>query len=168
MSARVAPAAAVLLVLSLAVAAWAVRTETGEVFNVPFSPWSALYSIGSGDPGTVLIDGGTTVSEQAIAVGGLPGGDGTLTVTGAGSRLDIDGDPEDRSPNLSCGNDGACLIEVLDGGVISVNGAGSEVGDAFPAGLQAGFGPEAVGSIRVSGPGSSVFVENGAANTLAS
>jgi T5SS/PEP-CTERM-associated repeat protein len=153
---------AVLLMLSAAVAAWAARTETGDVFSVPLPPWSALYLIGGTNPGTVRVDGGTTVTEPAVALGGLPGSDGTLIVTGAGSRLDINGDPTNRSPNLSCANEGTCLVEVLDGGAISINGAGSEAGDSPSSGMQVGFEAGSLGTARVSGPGSFLGVENGA------
>ncbi|MDH3687439.1 MAG: hypothetical protein OEP95_14495, partial [Myxococcales bacterium] len=162
MRSRAIALSAAFLILSVAAVAWAARTETGEVFTFPLPPWSDLYNIGPSSEGAVVIDAGTMISEDAVSVGGLPGGDGTLRVTGASSRLDINGDPVNRSPNLSCGNEGACLVEVLDGGAISINGAGSQVGDVPSAGMQAGFEPGSLATVRVSGADSFLGVENGA------
>jgi len=156
---------AVALILSAALAAWAAQTESGAVFRLPAPglPWSALYVIGfNGAEGTVVVDDGTMGTEQAVALGGLAGDDGMLTVTGTGSRIDINGDPVNRSPNLSCANEGTCLLEVLAGGAISINGAGSQASDAPSSGMQVGFEAGSLGTARVSGPGSFLGIENGA------
>ena len=163
MRARVLAAIVACSLSFAALASWAARTQTGGVFNLPFDPWSSLYVIGfNGGDGEVVVDGGTMISEQAIAIGGLAGDEGTLTVTGTDSRIDVDGDPTNRSPNVSCANGGTCVLEVLEGGAISINGAGSQEGDVPSAGMQVGFGVGAVGTARISGAGSFLGVENGA------
>src|SRR5262245_13526811 len=106
------------LPLVAATAAFAAVVKMGEVLELPFDPFSAVTVIGAANTGSVTVDGGTEASFQAIALGGLPGSEGTLTVTGAGSKVTTTGDPDNHANALAIGVQGAGTVSVEQGGAI--------------------------------------------------
>jgi T5SS/PEP-CTERM-associated repeat protein len=157
-----------LVVLGLAAsAAFAARVDTGDVVHIDaiafgLGPWSDLLVIGSFGEGSVTIDGGTQAEEDSAVLGGLAGANGTLTVTGAGSKLTAIGDPVTNAAAVAVGVGGEGTAEVLLGAAIEVDGSDNVAGNqgaAFAVGVDAG----GVGEATVRGAGSLVRVQNGAA-----
>lgn len=142
--------------------AHAARTDGGSVLPVNQPPFSEVLVIGVFGNGTVMIDGGTTSSEDAVALGGQNGVNGTLVVTGAGSKLTTTGDPVTRANGISVGFTGTGSVEVTAGGVIDVDGTNTIVGDPG-VGIGIGVQGEGSGAVLVSGAGSTLLLRNGAA-----
>lgn len=99
-----------------------------------------------------IINGGTLVASSVGAGGGgsasVPGGTGTITVSGAGSRLSTD--------NVAGFGirTGTGRLFVLDGGVV-------EFGSLGPGAIIFGFNPGSVASATVSGAGSVMSTPGG-------
>lgn len=143
-----------------AFAAWAVRTDLGEVVHYPQAYWTSLLVIGAFGEGSVTIDGGTQASEDSVALGGLGGSSGTLTVQDPGSKLTTTGDPTTRASAVTVGAGGAGIVLIQDGAVLDVDGTATQPGDlgaGFALGLYAGSS----GHATVSGAGSMLLVRNG-------
>ncbi len=154
--------AAILALALVASAALAARVDTGQVGPFAQPPWSAILLIGLTGDGSVTIDGGTESQEDSVALGALGSGDGTLTVTGAGSKLTVVGDPVSNAAVVAVANAGQGTVEVLAGGAIEIDGSDNLAGDqgaAFALGIES----TGVGDATVSGAGSLVRVRNGAA-----
>ena len=93
-------------------------------------------SVGQNGTGMLTIQTGGTLADSFGAVGNLPGGLGTVTVTGAGSNWSNAG-------SVVVGGQGTGTLAIQDGG--TVNSGGGSVG------LSAG----STGTVTVTGPGSS-------------
>jgi T5SS/PEP-CTERM-associated repeat protein len=156
---RIAPLAIALA----AVAAFAARIEDGQVFILPQPPWANLTIVGLTGEGSLTIDGGTQEQEDSVVVGALAAGVGTLSVTGAGSKLTTTGDPTTHASAVAVGNAGEGHATIADGGVVDVDGTASEVGD-LAAGFALAVEPGSVAEVDISGAGSQLLVRNGAAN----
>jgi T5SS/PEP-CTERM-associated repeat protein/autotransporter-associated beta strand protein len=95
-------------------------------------------TVGANGTGTLTIQNGGTLADSFGTVGNLPGGVGTVTVTGAGSNWSTAG-------SVVVGGLGTGILTIQDGG--TVNSAGGSVG------LSAG----STGTVTVTGPGSGWF-----------
>ena len=93
-------------------------------------------SVGPNGTGMLTIQTGGTLADSFGTVGNLPGGLGTVTVTGAGSSWSNAG-------SVVVGGQGTGTLTIQDGGTVS-SGGGS-------VGLSAG----STGTVTVTGPGSS-------------
>ena len=93
-------------------------------------------SVGSNGTGVLVIQNGGTLTDIGGFIGNLPGGQGTVTVSGAGSRWTNVG-------TLVVGGLGAGTLTIQNGGVVNSGGGGS-------VGLSAG----STGTVAVTGPGS--------------
>ncbi len=69
-------------------------------------------TVGSYGLGTLLIEGGATVTSNQGYVGAGPGSDGSVTVSGAGSKWEI------TSYNINIGNYGVGSLTIADGGLV--------------------------------------------------
>ena len=94
-------------------------------------------AVGQSGTGMLTIQSGGTVSNVAGAVGNLPGSQGTVTVTGAGSTWTNIG-------NVVVGGLGTGTLTIQNGGTVNSAGGGS-------VGLSVG----STGTVTVTGPGSS-------------
>ena len=92
-------------------------------------------SVGQNGTGTLTIQNGGTLADSFGTVGDLPGGVGTVTVTGAGANWSNAG-------GIVVGGLGTGTLTVQDGG--RLNGGGGSIG------LSAG----STGTVTVTGPGS--------------
>jgi outer membrane autotransporter protein len=102
-------------------------------------------TVGANGTGMLTIQSGGTLADSFGTVGNLPGGVGTVTVTGAGSSWSNAG-------SVVVGGQGTGTLIIQDGGTVS-SGGGS-------VGLSAG----STGTVIVTGPGSSWI--NGPSNGL--
>ena len=102
-------------------------------------------TVGANGTGMLTIVAGGTLADSFGTIGNLPGGVGTVTVTGAGSSWSNAG-------SVVVGGQGAGTLIIQDGGTVS-SGGGS-------VGLSAG----STGTVIVTGPGSSWI--NGPSNGL--
>ena len=102
-------------------------------------------SVGPNGTGMLTIQTGGTLADSFGTVGNLPGGLGTVTVTGADSKWSNAG-------NVVVGGEGTGTLTIQDGG--TVNSGGGSIG------LSAG----STGMVTVTGPGSSWI--NGPSNGL--
>jgi T5SS/PEP-CTERM-associated repeat protein len=93
-------------------------------------------SVGSNGTGALTIQAGGTLADSFGTVGNLPGGLGTVTVTGMGSNWSNAG-------GVVVGGLGTGALTIQDGG--TVKGGGGSVGLAFGSN----------GTVTVTGPGSS-------------
>jgi T5SS/PEP-CTERM-associated repeat protein len=158
------PALALALAATVALAAHVVTGNVSyiDLLSLGLGPWSNVLLIGANGEGAVSIDGGTQVDEDSAVLGALAGGDGTLTVSGAGSQLTAVGDPVTHAAAVVVGNAGQGTAQVLAGGVIEIDGSDNQAADqaaAFALGVESA----GVGNATVSGAGSLVQVHNGAA-----
>ena len=94
-------------------------------------------SVGVNGTGMLTIQTGGTLADSFGTVGNLPGGVGTVTVTGAGSNWSNAG-------GVVVGGLGTGTLTIQDGGTVNSGGGGS-------IGLSAG----STGTVTVTGPGSS-------------
>ena len=94
-------------------------------------------SVGQTGTGMLVIQNGGTLADCFGTVGNLPGGQGTVTVTGAGSTWTNAG-------TVVVGGLGTGTLTIQDGGTVNSSGGGS-------VGLSAG----STGTVTVTGPGSS-------------
>jgi outer membrane autotransporter protein len=93
-------------------------------------------TVGANGTGMLTIQNGGTLADSSGAVGNLPGGLGTVTVTGAGSNWSNAG-------TVVVGGQGTGILTIQDGG--TVNSGGGSVGLAVGS----------TGTVMVIGPGSS-------------
>ena len=103
------------------------------------SPGAEARNLDVGVNGTGLLaiqNGGTLIDFGLGFVGNLPGGQGTVTVTGAGSNWQTNG-------SITVGAQGTGTLTIQDGGTMNSHGGGS-------VGLAAG----STGTVTVTGPGS--------------
>jgi outer membrane autotransporter protein len=103
------------------------------------SPDAEARNLAIGENGTgmlVIQNGGTLIDFGAGFVGNLPGGQGTVTVTGMGSYWQNNG-------TLVVGGQGTGTVTIQDGGIVSSQSGAS-------VGLAAG----STGTVTVNGPGS--------------
>jgi T5SS/PEP-CTERM-associated repeat protein len=100
-------------------------------------PGALARNLGVGQSGTgmLTIQAGGTLADSSGAVGNLPGGLGTVTVTGAGSNWSNAG-------SILVGGQGAGTLTIQDGG--TVNSGGGSVGQSAGS----------TGTVTVTGPGS--------------
>ena len=94
-------------------------------------------TVGSNGTGMLTIQTGGTLADFFGTIGNLPGGVGTVTVTGAGSNWSNAG-------AVVVGGLGTGTLTIQDGGTVNSGGGGS-------VGLSAG----STGTVTVTGPGSS-------------
>jgi T5SS/PEP-CTERM-associated repeat protein len=113
-------------------------TPNGTVISSPGALAKNL-SVGSTGTGRLTIQTGGTLADSSGTVGNLPGGLGTVTVTGAGSNWS-------NSGGIVVGGQGMGTLTIQDGGVVNSGGGGS-------VGLSAG----STGTVTVTGPGSGWF-----------
>lgn len=99
--------------------------------------------VGINGVGTATIDGGTQESRTSTRIGLEPGADGTLTVTGAGSRLD-------NGNSIFVGEEGTGTLNVESGAEVTAQSYGA-IGNAGGA----------TGTANVDGTGSRLEIENG-------
>jgi T5SS/PEP-CTERM-associated repeat protein len=92
-------------------------------------------AVGQNGPGMLTIQTGGTLADSFGTVGNLPGGLGTVTVTGAGSNWSNAG-------SVVVGGQGTGTLTIQDGG--TVNSGGGSVGLAVGSN----------GTVTVTGPGS--------------
>ena len=102
-------------------AAAQVTIDAGQTVNVPgtqASPWNVTGALTVGDAGagTLNIANGGQVSSTDGYLGGLFGGPGIVTVTGAGSRWDVAGN---SLSTLNVGWDAAGTLTIADGAVVT-------------------------------------------------
>lgn len=117
------------------------QTVTGDVTPpLPWLPGQAVM-IGSNAVGTVTIAGGTTVDVGTAILADQPTGDGTVTVTGVGSALNI-------SASFLVGNRGVGTLDIVAGGVVTTGG------------MDIGVTGDANGVATVTGSGSTLDVGN--------
>ena len=102
--------------------------ESGSVGTVTASGATSTWTItdaltvGAGGTGTLTIEQGASVSNTASAtIGGTAAAMGTVTVTDSGSMWDA-------GTFLNIGNAGTAILNVSNGGTVSVNGT-ANVGD---------------------------------------
>ena len=93
-------------------------------------------SVGANGTGMLTIQTGGTLTNSFGTIGNLPGGRGTVTVTGAGSSWSNTG-------SLVVGGQGMGTLTIQDGGTVTSSGGS--------VGLSAG----SIGTVTVTGPGSS-------------
>mgnify|MGYP002624376709 CR=1 FL=1 len=105
----------------------------------PGSIWqtqNGFLRVGESGTGTLRIeDGGRIINDDGAAIGRFAGSDGTATVTGNNSLLDVDA-------NLTVGQDGTGALRIEDGGKVE-----SVLG-------RIAFDADAVGTATVTGVGS--------------
>ena len=92
-------------------------------------------TVGANGTGMLTIQNGGTLADSSGAVGNLPGGLGTVTVTGAGSNWSNAG-------TVVVGGLGTGTLNIQNGG--TVNSGGGSVG----------LSPGSTGTVTVTGPGS--------------
>jgi T5SS/PEP-CTERM-associated repeat protein len=155
------PRHAALALPFFAAAALAARIDVGDVFVVPQPPFSNITVIGLSSVGSITIDGGTQEELPAVAMGGLATGEGTLTVTGAGSKLTTTGDATTRANVVGVGITGSGELEVTNGAAIEMDGANNLAGDL---GASFAVGVEASGAGTVLIQDADLTVTNGAAS----
>jgi T5SS/PEP-CTERM-associated repeat protein len=156
---RARPLAAILLLV--ATAALAARTDEGQVFVIPQPPFAGITVIGVQGSGTVTIDDGTQVELPAVAMGGLSTADGTLRVRDAGSKLTTVGDPETRANTVAVGVAGAGTLEITDGGEVELDGSNNLAGDPLGASFAVGVEAGSTGGVTIDG--GTLTVTNGGA-----
>ena len=107
--------------------------------TVVATPGGAALNLAVGQNGTgmLTIQSGGTVTDASGAVGNLPGSQGTVTVTGAGSTWTNIG-------NVVVGGLGTGALTIQNGGTVNSGGGGS-VGQSVGS----------TGTVTVTGPGSS-------------
>ncbi len=118
--------------------------------------------------GRIFIDGTDSGGSAGMSVGGLydaPGGTGSVTVSGAGSLIEILGNSTGGSPSgFTAGVMGSGHVSVLDGGRIVVTDNSPDASGSFSVGGnlgQAAAGtPAGNGTLLVSGVGSEVDVKS--------
>jgi T5SS/PEP-CTERM-associated repeat protein/autotransporter-associated beta strand protein len=93
-------------------------------------------SVGPNGTGMLTIQSGGTLADSFGTVGNLPGGLGTVTVTGLGSNWS---------------NAGGVAVGGLGTGTLTIQDGGTVIGGGGSVGLSAG----SIGTVTVSGPGSS-------------
>jgi T5SS/PEP-CTERM-associated repeat protein/autotransporter-associated beta strand protein len=93
-------------------------------------------AVGPNGTGTLTIQTGGTLNTSSGTVGNLPGGLGTVTVTGAGSNWS-------NAAGVVVGGQGTGTLTIQDGG--TVTGGGGSVGQSAGS----------TGTVTVTGPGSS-------------
>lgn len=149
----VALAAAVLL-SGAAGPAWSAITSSGDVGPDPAGGAVAgRLNVGGGAAGQVQVGGGSLLTMQQLGLGGGSTGNGTLVVTGAGSRVVVDGLNATNLGNFDLGGWGTGALSVLDGATFEhgVNTTACLSGCVTYIGNAAGSN----GSLLVSGAGSS-------------
>ncbi|MEL7465407.1 MAG: Calx-beta domain-containing protein [Pseudomonadota bacterium] len=143
-------------------------TEDGE---------GALLRLGRGDGGggggvAYIYDGGVVNvggTDASVLLGQDQGSSGEVTVSGAGSRLNVSsdsGDPYYYGASVIVGRLGEGRLTVENGGVVDIDGGG-DTAPSFILGEGSTSGVSAYGYALVSGAGSMITVEgenNGAAN----
>jgi T5SS/PEP-CTERM-associated repeat protein len=157
---RLAPLA-VALCATLALAA---RIEDGQVFIFPQAPWANLTIVGLTGEGSLTIDGGTQEEADSVALGALGAGDGTLIVTGAGSRLTTTGDPTSHASVVGVANAGEGHVTISDGAVVDIDGTASLEGDPLAAGFAMAVEATSLVTGSISGTDTQLLVRNGAAS----
>lgn len=127
--------------------------------------------IGGGATGQVQVDAGSQLAMQQLGLGGSLGSSGALVVTGAGSRVQVDGLNASNVGHFDLGGWGSGQVSVLDGAsfVHGVNTTACLTNCFTYIGNAAGSS----GSLLVSGAGASfttlgtTVVANGSAFTTA-
>lgn len=158
------PLAVFALLLALAVPSRALRIDAGQVALLPVAPYfSTLLIIGVNAEGSVTIDGGTQSVEDSVALGGLPPGDGTLVVRGTGSQLTLEGDATTRAVTLNVASAGVGSALIEEGALVLLDGTSNLPGD-LGANVVIALEGTGVGDLTVTGAGSTLRVENGAAD----
>ena len=171
-SLRAPPAVRKLLLNSIALMTIAIgtpaiaQTVTGDV--TPPLPWGPgqVLMIGSNAVGTVTIAGGTTVDVGTTILADQPTGDGTVTVTGVGSGLNI-------SAGFLIGNRGVGTLDIVAGGVVTTvgmdigaTGAANGVATVTGSGSTLGVGNMLlVGGINTNGSASLNVTDGGRVNS---
>lgn len=140
-----------LLLGGLAGAGQAAIVTLGEVNPSPAGGTVvSRLSIGLAGSGSVVVDGGSTLSGDAIGLGEQAGGHGAITVTGSGSRLALV--PSGSAGNLDIGAQGTGSLSVLAGASFAYGATGSDCSQACR--IYVGNAAGSTGQMLVSGSGS--------------
>jgi len=102
-------------------------------------------SVAIGNVGT-FFNNGTTFTEGGIGIGISLGATGTVTVSGAGSQLS-------SQDGMTVGRFGQASVNILNGGTVTITGAGINVGASAAAGSS--------GTITIGGSGAAAVLNFG-------
>jgi len=140
-----------LLLGGLAGAGHAAIVTLGEVNPSPAGGTVVgRLSVGFAGSGSVVVNGGSTLSGDAIGLGEGATGNGAITVTGAGSRLALL--PTGTAGNLDIGAQGTGSLSVLAGASFASGAAGTDCSQACL--VYVGNAAGSTGHLLVSGTGS--------------
>ena len=144
--------AAAALAAAASMPALAGLVTVGDVFPSPVTPVvTGAMSIGNTGVGAVTVNAGSTLSTDQLYLGGGATGDGTLTVTGAGSRATV---TWAGGGNLDLGGAGRGRILVDSGGAL-VYGDGS-AGCQLNCRIFVSNAAGSTGTVAIDGVGSSL------------
>ncbi len=146
---------------------------TGEVFPAGFdtngNASATNVNVGGDDvtpgTGTLEINGGSVLTTPSpdpfAAIGRLDGSNGIVTVTGNESSWRIEGNDGTFGPFLSVGRGGVGVLTIINGGNVTIDGLGADVGDNESGGMWVGRQTTTPGSeLNISGASSVLRIEN--------
>ena len=145
-------------------AAQASIVSSGAVLPDPSggSVAGGLLTVGATGVGTMTVNGGSLLTVDRIALGVGPGSNGSVTITGAGSRVfaTMANNPGTTIFNLEVGKDHTGSLQVLNGASF-VAGVTSDTHCQLNCRLFVSNAAGSSGSLVVSGAGSSLFTVGG-------
>ncbi|MCA0241782.1 MAG: hypothetical protein LCI02_13060 [Proteobacteria bacterium] len=129
----------------------------GDVNPNPGSGVVGILGVGNNAAGSVTVNGGSSLLMERLVLGGGPAGNGTMTVTGAGSKGTVTFG--NNANNVDVGGAGAGSLQVL-------NGASFVYGDSSTAcqlncRIFVSNGAGSSGNVLVQGAGSSLSAVGG-------
>ncbi|MFT3817876.1 MAG: hypothetical protein QM750_09660 [Rubrivivax sp.] len=152
---RTAIAAALALAWALPAAAGIVTL--GDVDPDPASGTVGWLWVGSGSAGSVTVNGGSSLLMERLTLGNSPGGNGAMTVTGAGSKGTVTF--ANNAGNLDVGGAGSGSLSVLNGASFVYGGTGTPC--QLNCRIFVANGAGSSGSLLVQGAGSSLSTVGG-------